>query len=197
MHVPWVKVCGITNVRDARLAEVSGADAVGIVVTPGDPRAVRLDDAAEIAGALTIEVVAVLQISDLPVLRDVQLAVGPRRLQVEGEAPHDALAIPWYRALGFTGRSDLAVLARAPGDRVLVRIAPALLPGGRPSGGDRTLLQELGRAAAVVVGAPAGGLEALCREVRPAGVDLREAVEREPGVLDPERLRAAMQQLGR
>ena len=195
MRVPWIKVCGITSVRDARTVEAAGADAVGIVLSRGDPRSVRLDAAAEIAAAVTVEVVAVLRDRDLDLVRDVLLAVGPGRLQVEGGAPSAPPPLPWYRALEVRGRGELSDLAQAPGDRVLVRLDPALLPGGRLWSRDRTLLQEIGRAAAVVIGAPLVGIEAVCREVRPAGVDLREAVEREPGVLDSGRLEAAMRAL--
>ncbi len=195
MSVPWIKVCGITSVQDARLAEIAGADAIGIVLVPGDPRAVRLDDAAEIAAAVTTEVVAVLGDPVADVVRDVRLALAPHRIQVEGEPPAEPLPVPWYRALPFRSRSDLTLVARTPGDRVLVRIEPAILPSGPRGGRDRTLFQELGRAAAIVLGAPVEGLGALCREMRPAGVDLREAVERSPGLLDPERLRAAMRVL--
>ncbi|MBN1336409.1 MAG: hypothetical protein JXB39_10655 [Deltaproteobacteria bacterium] len=191
----WIKVCGITSVQDARLAEAAGADAVGVVLAPGDPRAVRLDAAAEIAAAVTVEVVAVLHRPDPAALRDVLLAVGPRRLQMEDEPPSTPQPVPWYRALSFRSRSDLSSVSGAPGDRVLVRVDSAVLPGGRIHARDRTILQELGRAAAVVLGAPPDGLAEVCREVRPAGVDLREAVERAPGVLDPDRLRTAVRVL--
>jgi phosphoribosylanthranilate isomerase len=179
-------------VADARLAEAAGADAIGLVLTPGRPRSLRLDDAAEIAAAVTLEMVAVLADPDPARLREVYLSVAPGRFQFEGEPPAVPPPLPWYRTLPFRGRGDLAALASVPGDRVLLRVDPAILPGGRLWGRDRTLLQEMGRAAAVVVGAPASGLEAVLREVRPAGVDLREAVEREPGVIDPDRLRMAM-----
>ncbi|AQQ68213.1 N-(5'-phosphoribosyl)anthranilate isomerase [Microbulbifer agarilyticus] len=48
-----VKICGITSVEDARLAVDAGADALGMVFYPPSPRHVSLEQAAEIARAVT------------------------------------------------------------------------------------------------------------------------------------------------
>nr|WP_010133066.1 phosphoribosylanthranilate isomerase [Microbulbifer agarilyticus] len=48
-----VKICGITSVEDARLAVEAGADALGLVFYPPSPRSVSLQQAAEIARAVT------------------------------------------------------------------------------------------------------------------------------------------------
>src|ERR687890_222396 len=47
----YVKVCGITNPEDARLATSSGADAIGLVFAES-PRKLGAEQAREIAGAL-------------------------------------------------------------------------------------------------------------------------------------------------
>jgi phosphoribosylanthranilate isomerase len=47
--VTWVKICGITNLEDARVAVDAGADAVGFVFHESSPRRI----APEAAGAIT------------------------------------------------------------------------------------------------------------------------------------------------
>jgi len=47
----WTKICGTTNLADAKLAVSAGADAVGFVFAPS-PRQIRQEVAAEIVAAL-------------------------------------------------------------------------------------------------------------------------------------------------
>ncbi len=51
-----VKICGITQVEDARLAVELGAWAVGVVLWPGSPRECQIDEAAAIGAELRREV---------------------------------------------------------------------------------------------------------------------------------------------
>lgn len=48
-----IKICGVTNIGDALLAESLGADFIGLVFADGSPRCVSETAAKEIAGALT------------------------------------------------------------------------------------------------------------------------------------------------
>jgi len=54
-----IKICGITNARDALAAAQAGADAVGLNFYPKSPRCVRPEPAARIAHALPPGVVKV------------------------------------------------------------------------------------------------------------------------------------------
>ena len=47
-----VKICGITNCEDAKLACNSGADAIGLVFYPPSPRNVNIEQAKEIVDSL-------------------------------------------------------------------------------------------------------------------------------------------------
>ncbi|BCU68448.1 N-(5'-phosphoribosyl)anthranilate isomerase [Sulfolobales archaeon HS-7] len=56
-----VKICGITNVGDAKLAEEKGADMIGIVGEENTPRFVNLERANEIKKSVSINVIYVKQ----------------------------------------------------------------------------------------------------------------------------------------
>jgi phosphoribosylanthranilate isomerase len=51
-----VKICGITNVEDARLAAELGAWAIGLIFWPDSPRRCELDEAERISGELRRQV---------------------------------------------------------------------------------------------------------------------------------------------
>ena len=47
----WVKVCGMRTASDLEAAAEAGADVVGLVLVPGTPRYLEVDDAARLASA--------------------------------------------------------------------------------------------------------------------------------------------------
>jgi phosphoribosylanthranilate isomerase len=52
MHIPYVKICGLTNLADARVAIEAGADLLGFIFYPKSPRYVTPDTVAEIVREL-------------------------------------------------------------------------------------------------------------------------------------------------
>jgi len=51
----WIKICGITNLEDARMVSDLGADAMGFILSTDSPRRIGLDKAKAIADALSEE----------------------------------------------------------------------------------------------------------------------------------------------
>ena len=187
MPAPWVKVNGITNLADARLAQAAGADAIGLVLVPGDEREVRLDEAAEIAASVTIETIAVVNDTRPDFLRTVYLTVEPTRLEIWNAPPPEEATIPWYRAILLTGRENLVALRDYEPDRFLVHPARDLLPpDGRRFLRDKTLLIEMGRLSRLVVGGEidSQNVAAVVKQVRPWGIDVGAATEGDAGLKD-------------
>lgn len=184
MPAPWIKVQGIRCVAEARLAQAAGADAIGINLLQDDPRAVRLDDAAEIASSVTIETVVVVGDPDPEFLRNVVLTLEPTRLELRGARVTEE-TVPWYPAIPLMGRETLSVLRDLPCDRVLLHVPRDLLPPeGRRFLRDRTLLTEAGRLGRLVIGGAVDhqNVAAILRACRPWGVEVDAAVEGEAGL---------------
>ena len=66
-----VKICGITNLEDARAAESAGADFLGFIFEASSPRSVSVEDAAGIISKLsgTAKTVGVFVESDADFIR--------------------------------------------------------------------------------------------------------------------------------
>jgi phosphoribosylanthranilate isomerase len=193
MALAWIKVGGVTTLQDALSAEAAGADAVGLSLIPGDPRAIRLDEAAEIAARVALEVVLLVATNDASELRRLALTVESTRFQFESNFPGDEqeLPLPGYRAIRFEGRPTLARLREIKEDRFLLRISSERLPGGVLHRQDPMLLKEVGRSGRCVLAGQIDrtNLAAALRFARPWGLDLDTQGEAEPGVKDPAELR--------
>jgi phosphoribosylanthranilate isomerase len=193
-----IKVCGITRLGDALRAAELGADAVGFVFWPGSPRCVSPAQAAAITAALPPMVAAVGVFVDQPLgeIRTIASAVGLSAIQLHGDEPPAS----WGRV---PGRCIKAVGAGAGYDAPAVVAWPSEVwplvdahdPGRRGGTGraaDWAFAEAIARARPVIL---AGGLDASnvhegIARVHPFAVDVSSGVEREPGIKDPDRLRA-------
>ena len=52
-RIPFVKICGITDAAGIEAAVRAGADAIGLNLVPGTPRALQLSEAAALAARLS------------------------------------------------------------------------------------------------------------------------------------------------
>jgi len=188
MDTVKVKICGLTNLADARAAAEAGADFLGFVFAPG-PR--RLDPAvahgfwAELPRG--VPTVAVFRNQTVEQVERVLQLVRPSYLQFHGaERPGFCRVFerPVIRALSARVPEDLA-MADAFAD-----VAEILLVD-LPKGDLGTLPAPVARMA-VTLPRPvllAGGLtpanvRGFVEEFRPFGVDVARGVESAPGVKD-------------
>jgi phosphoribosylanthranilate isomerase len=99
-----VKICGITTVADARQAVSAGADALGLVFYTKSPRAVSVEQAAEIAKAAGpyVTVVGLFVNADVDYVQQVLSQVGVHVLQFHGDEDNEfckQFNRPWYKAI--------------------------------------------------------------------------------------------------
>lgn len=85
--LPRVKVCGLTNLRDAEMAVENGAWALGMTFYEGSPRRCSLEQAREIAAGLRrrAELCGVFVNAPLEQVVGVAEALGLTMLQLHGE----------------------------------------------------------------------------------------------------------------
>jgi phosphoribosylanthranilate isomerase len=193
-----VKVCGITQSRDAILAADLGASALGFVFWPGSPRFVDPYRARTIARALPPDVAAVGVFVDQPLdyVMAVARLVPLGAVQLHGSEPLDVFARVAQRlikAVAVTGTFDVASLDDVPPDvTVLLDAHDPVRRGGTGRTIDWTTASAVAaRRRTILSGGltPANVGDAIAR-VRPYMVDVSSGVESAPGVKDPVKLRA-------
>ncbi len=217
----WIKICGITNLEDARAAVEAGADALGFVFYDKSPRNVDHETAQKIIAALPakVEKVGVFVDADADCIRELVSMSGLTVVQLHGrQALENVLqdSRSTNESLGVA-----KVIPAIPGDSlkqggVLItqdareRIFALLFDaqsderfGGTGSTfdwqGTRAMVQVISLKLPVIV---AGGLnptnvEAAIRTFQPFGVDVSSGVEARPGKKDPEKLRAFIESVHR
>lgn len=198
-----VKICGITRPEDARLAVEHGAWALGMIMWPRSPRRCTLARAAEIAEAnhRSAEIAGVFVDQPLDEVVETANAVGFSLVQLHGEEGRkycDEVArrtgAKVIKAFRVRDRSVLAELGKFYDVGYhLLDTYKAGVPGGTGESFDWSFLQGWRRGQVPLI--LSGGLKpenvaTAIETVRPFAVDVAGGVESEPGVKDPDRLRA-------
>jgi phosphoribosylanthranilate isomerase len=188
----FVKICGVTNEEDARLAVESGADAVGFVFWAGSTRVADPAAVAAFAARLPDDIITVAVFRDERPERvlDVIRATGVRAAQVHGAIGADIAAL--RREIPFVIEAIHA--GTGLGDRVAASPADLILVDAAQPGSGRTfdwsLMEHLPTERMLLAGGltPMNVAEAI-RRVRPFGVDVASGVEASPGRKDPHKVR--------
>jgi len=196
-----VKICGVTRLADAELAAELGAWAVGMVFYPGSRRRCTLAEAEAIGAALRrrVEVAGVFVNAPLEEVAQVSERVGLTLVQLHGEeGPAFCAEVArrtgarTIKAASVKGMFTVRDLERFHTDFHLVDGYAAGLRGGTGERFDWSLLAARRSKLPLIVG---GGLDAehvsaAIATIRPFAVDVASGVETEPGIKDPERMRA-------
>jgi len=187
-----VKICGMTNVREARIAADLGADALGFNFFKGSPRYVKPARAKAIIAALPPLVMAVgLFVDAHP--DDIMSTVatcGLDAVQLHGdETPRQVDAIRGVRRIKAIRVADARDVARCRRYRAEAYLLDTYVRGEYGGTGkvfDWELAREAGQFGPIIL---AGGLapdnvEEAIRIVHPYGVDTASGVETAPGRKD-------------
>jgi phosphoribosylanthranilate isomerase len=201
-----VKICGLTDAAALDAAVEGGARYLGFVFYPPSPRALTIEQAAELARGTPADrtTVGVFVDPDDDLLDQTLAQVPLEALQLHGaETPERVRAIKArtgravIKALKVAEPEDLAPVAAyaAVADLLLFDAKPPREPGRLPGGNglafDWRLLRDLrvGCPWLLSGGLSAGNLEAAVTLCRAPAVDVSSGVERRPGVKDPAKIR--------
>jgi phosphoribosylanthranilate isomerase len=193
-----VKVCGIKELEDARVAADAGADAIGLVFAES-PRRVGVERAREISAVLPEGVLRVGVFVDeepeevLRIAREVGLDYaqlhGDEGLETVAEIRDGGLRI--IKALRVRNAGVLAAVERYEADLFLLDAWSAKVRGGTGARFDWELAKSLkGRDNILVSGGlgPENVREAI-EYFEPYGVDASSSLEERPGKKNGERVR--------
>jgi phosphoribosylanthranilate isomerase len=197
-----VKICGVTRLEDAELAASLGAWAIGMVFHAPSPRRCALADAELIGAALhrRVEIAGVFVNAPLEEVIDVGERARLTLVQLHGdEGPAYCSEVArrtgarTIKAASVEGLYSVRDLKRYHTDfHLLDGHAPGLRGGtGRVFDWSLVAARHHGAPPLIV----SGGLDAssvaeAVEATAPYAVDVSSGVEAEPGVKDPERLRA-------
>src|ERR1700686_43057 len=196
-----VKICGITNVEDARAACEAGVDAIGLNFYPRSPRALSVNKAVELralipSGVQVFGVFVNAEVGDvMEIFRDVRLDA----LQLHGDESPITVAqlariAPVFKALRVGPDFSAVTLESYPGVSGFLFDTADAGPGQYGGTGrlaDWGVAQQVARSHRVILagGLNAGDVAAAILQVGPCGGDVASGVEASPGAKDHGRLR--------
>lgn len=107
-----VKICGFTQVADAKVASNLGVDAIGLVFYPPSPRNVEIDQALEISKAASpfVTIVALFVDPERRFVDEVIRRVPIDLIQFHGDEPAefcDSFSVPYIKAIRMHDEVDL------------------------------------------------------------------------------------------
>ena len=193
-----VKICGITNLADAKVAVEAGADALGFNFYEKSPRYVSLKTAAAISKQLPPFVMRVGVFVNAPeelVLRAIS-EVGLTMLQFHGDEPPEFCAqfgLMSIKAFRIRDGESLKQIPHYQTDAYLLDAYSAEARGGTGEKFNWDLAvaaQKFGKPIFLAGGLTPENVAEAVRKVRPFGVDVSSGVEAAPGKKDHAKIRA-------
>ncbi len=185
-----IKICGLTQVEDARQAIRAGADAIGLNFWPGSPRYVSRQVACDIVNAVQGQITIVGVFVDAPPeeVNACVAEVGLDAVQLHGSEPPSSIpqiAVPVMKAWRLGAQSAESIrtfLGEAAPAAILLDAWVPGVPGGTGVPIELTAAAALRRDLRDYPVILAGGLnpENVARaieQVRPWGVDCASGVE--------------------
>ncbi|HXI10275.1 MAG TPA: phosphoribosylanthranilate isomerase [Thermodesulfobacteriota bacterium] len=197
-----VKICGITNAKDAAAAVESGADALGFIFYGKSPRFIEPEKAAGIINELPPFVTAVGVFVDetLDGVRKAVLASGVTCVQLHGaETPEfcDSVGGSVIKAFRIKGLEDIEAIKKYRAGAYLLDAFKTGVPGGTGKTFDWEIALEAKKLGRIILSGglnPGNVLDAV-RHVNPYAVDVSTGVEKSPGIKDPGLVRNFIEEL--
>ena len=188
----FIKICGITNLEDAKISITDGADAIGFIQSKKSERFVSLETLNVIKDAIGIDFLTIPVFVN-PSTEEVInfLSIFPNSiLQFHGDEEEEfckAFNKPYIKAINVSKQEDLINDLNKYKDSFayLLDSGDSQNRGGTGETFDWKLIpKELSNKIIVAGGLDSNNIEVLLSEVSPFGVDVSSGVEHKIGVKD-------------
>ncbi len=196
-----VKICGITNIRDAYVATEFGADAIGFIFYPKSPRSIVPERAKEIIQKIpgSIGKVGVFVNENIETVKKIVSFCGLHLVQHHGdESPQYCRQFPMASVIKTVSHGTDEAIQELDDYSIRAILVDAREPGcygGTGKNSDWTLALKVKESHSLIL---AGGLNnenirTAIETVWPDAVDINSGVETLPGKKDPHKMREIME----
>jgi phosphoribosylanthranilate isomerase len=191
-----IKICGITNLDDAKLAIALGADMLGFNCYPQSPRYVPLEKTEEIIRQIPtfMDTVAVFVNPSPTALKQVIEKGFFNWIQLHGdETPEFCRSLSWtnariIKAIRVQSAEDIRTADKYPVDAILLDAFDRTLYGGTGKTFDWSLVGHLYRRVFLAGGITPDNVVGTL-ELGVYCIDVCSGIESEPGKKDPQKMR--------
>jgi len=195
------KICGITNLMDAKVAVENGASAIGLIFYEKSPRAISIENAKSISKQLSYSVIRVgvfvNQNKDFidKTISDVQLNM----IQLHGDESSNfcnQFEVPVFKAVRIKNEASLSVMNQYNVGGILLDTFSNKQYGGTGKTFDWSLINEQIDTPIILSGGlnPDNILDAI-DSVKPAAIDVNSGVELSPGKKDHQKINLLFEKL--
>jgi phosphoribosylanthranilate isomerase len=190
-----VKICGITNIEDAKLSYELGADAIGFVFYKKSKRYIEPKKAKIIINQLPAILlkVGVFVNESVEEINKIAKKVKLNLIQLHGEEPPEMIAdidLPVVKAFRIKNNFDYAVLSQYKYCSFLFDAFDEKEYGGTGQIFNwNNIPEELKNKIILAGGVSINNIEQIYHEINPAAVDVSSSVEIEPGKKDEIKLK--------
>lgn len=192
-----VKICGITQRSDALACVEAGADAIGLVFYTKSPRAVSIEQAAEITSGLPafVTTVGLFVDAEADFVNEVVNSVALDCLQFHGNEPAgycEQFQRAYIKAIRMQSHVDLTVVANEyqQARALLLDTFIKDVPGGTGQAFDWNLVpQHCDRPVILAGGLTPENVAQAIRQTHPYAVDVSGGVEQSKGIKDVDKIK--------
>jgi len=197
MHRTRIKICGITNLQDAKVAIDEGVDAIGLVFCENSPRYINISKAKEIVENITpfVNCVGLFVDAEKEYINDVLKEVALDTLQFHGQESEQACALynkPYIKAIRMNENINLAEEAEKyfSAHALLLDTYIEGLSGGTGIVFDWDMIQkDITKPIILAGGLNTSNVKDAIKKISPYAVDVSGGVEAEKGKKDPSKIK--------
>ena len=191
------RICGITNIEDARVAEDAGAYAIGLVFYKKSPRYISIDTAKEIVAHINqpLNSVGLFVDADRDYICSVLEQIDLDILQFHGQESEQTCAFfnkPYIKAIRVSKDTNILkeVEKYSSAKAILLDTHVEGLLGGTGKVFDWTMIpRNLSKPIILAGGLNVDNVKDAIRKIRPYAVDVSGGVESEKGKKDPKKIK--------